>query len=161
MFQPDLVFRAAQAADGRSLARVLRKNDRRELACSHAGQEIADCLERFICESYQSVCLIYRGEVAALAGICVQTMLSPSACVWLLTGRNIERCPFSFVRLAKRQLRRWLDLYPVLENEFDSRYCAAGKLIVRLGGEITGRKTQHHGICFLHFVFRRSKWEEL
>lgn len=155
-----IVLRPARVADAALLARALRPADRQELAASHPGCNPADCLAEFITGSRQSVCLECGGEVAALAGIYAPVVLGCYACVWLLTGQQIEKCKFSFVRLAKRCLSYWLTLYPVLGNEVDSRYRAARRFIRRLGGKTDGQITLHNNRVFLHVIFRRNTWEE-
>lgn len=144
-----------------ALAQVLRPEDRRELAASHPQGGRGLVLESFIACSQQCVCLQCKDEVAALAGIYAPVALGMQACIWLLTGRAISRCKFSFVRLAKSQLQPWLELYPVLGNEVDARYVAAQRFIKFLGGRLEGAVSMHGKIAFLHFTFRRNIWEEL
>ena len=154
-------FRAARSGDGQALARVLRPADQQELAASHPNEDIAQLLELFIASSQQSVCLLCDNEVVALAGIYVPVMLGRKALVWLLTGRKIICCKYSFFRLAKEQLSRWLSSYPVLSNEVDIRYTAAKRLLTHLGACFNGNISLHSDVVFLHFLFRRNIWEEL
>ena len=158
---PGVVLRRARAGDGVALACVLRPADRAELAASHPGREAGALLEEFIACSCESVCLLYQGQPVALAGIYAPVLLGPSACVWLLSGRGIERCPVSFLRVAKKQLAVWNNRYPVLSNEVDARYETAVRFITHLGGQFSGKKSLRCHISFLHFTFRRFPWEEL
>ncbi len=154
-------FRAAQAGDGRALASVLRPEDRQELLASHPREHVAQLLESFIAYSQSSVCLLRGKEVVALAGIYAPVALGLQARVWLLTGRKIGLSKFSFFRLAKQQLARWLARYPVLSNEVDVRYPAALHLLTHLNACFDGKVSVYSQINFLHFLFRRNIWEEL
>lgn len=155
-----LSFRAAREGDGCALAQVLRPEDRQELLASHPREPIAQLLESFIAYSQSSVCLLRGKEVVALSGIYAPVALGLQARVWLLTGRKIGLNKFSFFRLAKQQLARWLVQYPVLSNEVDARYPAALRLLTHLGAYFDGSVSIYSQIIFLHFLFRRNIWEE-
>ena len=157
---PAVILRPACLADAQPVAAALRLADREELAASHPGKKPEVLIREFIRASRYSVCLCWRGEPVAVAGLYVPVWLGNKACIWLLTGQHIERCKVSFVRAAKRQLSRWLTVYSVLENEVDFRYRAARRLVRHLGGQLGHSVTQYNGISFLHFTFRRNTWEE-
>ena len=154
-------IRPAHLGDVKALARTLRLADRKELAASHPGIAVEKCLAHFCEVSLQCVCLGTDCERLALAGIYTPIALGSYACVWLLTGEGIERYKWSFVRLAKKQLARWLGMYPILGNEVDARYQAAQRFIKHLGGNIHHPVVWKGKIPFLYFTFRRNPWEEL
>jgi len=154
-----LLLRSARRGDGYRLAPFLRQADRAELAVSHQGRDVAALLEAFIASSVQSVFMTVRGEPAVLAGVCPQIHLGVSGCVWMLTGRAVERVPLSFTRLARRQLEEWLQYYPFLYNYIDGRYLQALSFAQRAGGK-TGKEIYIHGVKFVEVIFRRNSWEE-
>ena len=150
-----ICLRLAHLSDAALLAPHLREADRAELAAVWPGISPEKLLDRFLALSSVSVVLEYRQRPVALGGIYPLTWLGQRACVWLLTGEEIEKIPVTFVRLAKHLLRTWLLRYPVLTNRVDTRYRSAGRLITRLGGIWTGEEELYGGVRFSEFIFRR------
>ena len=149
-------LRTACVKDATALAAVLRQKDQEELAAVWPGALPEKLISRFIKISSVAVALTHEEKLVALGGIYPFAWLGHRACVWLLTGEEVEKIPVTFVKLAKRLLQVWLARYPVLTNRVDERYLAAQRLVNRLGGEWTGNSTLHHNIRFLEFIFRRN-----
>lgn len=154
-----LLLRSARQGDGCRLAPYLRKADREELSVSHKDRAVAPLLETFIASSVQSVFMSVGKEPAVLAGICPQVQLGRSGCLWMLTGRAVEQVPIAFTRLARQQLKSWLQCYPLLYNYIDGRYAQAISFAKRAGGK-TGKEIRIHGTNFVEIIFRRNSWEE-
>lgn len=155
-----ILLRPAQVGDGHSLAPFLRPLDRAELAASHPGKEAAALLEDFIARSRECFFILHGGEPAALFGVSAPGWFSPRACVWLLTGRQVERMPVSFVRMGRAAVKYFLTQYPELYNFTDERYPAALRFIKYLGGQFDGSFKTCGNVRFLYFTFRRNIWEE-
>lgn len=144
------LLREVRVGDFEKLARTLRAADRRELRASHPNQSVKKLLAQFCEESVVCVTLASAREVAAMGGITAQ------GCVWLLTGRAVEKCPKTFFKMARRFVQTGLLEFPVLHNWVDVRYKAAHRLITHLGGHFDGSFIFQKNIAFLFFTFRRS-----
>lgn len=155
-----ILLRPARMGDGRRLAPFLRPQDREELAASHPGKEMAELLEDFIRYSRECFFILHRGKPAALFGVSAPSWFSPRACVWLLTGRRVERMPIALVRIGRAAVKYFLTHYLELYNFTDERYLAALRFIKRLGGQFDGSFKTCGNVRFLYFTFRRNLWEE-
>lgn len=156
-----IVLRRARPGDGFKLAPFLRPADRAELASSFPGRTFGELLEDFIRRSRECFYLSRAGKAAALFGVYAPCLVSRRACVWLLTGAEVEKMPVSFVRLARGSVSYFLERYTELYNFTDGRYGAALRFIKRLGGRFDGSFKTCGNVRFLYFTFRRNLWEEL
>lgn len=156
----NIFLRSARPGDGRLLAPFLREADRAELAASHPGREAGELLEEFIRRSSECFLVLYGTEPAALFGVSAPCLLSDRACVWLLSARAVPKMRVSFVRLARRAVKRFLSAYAELYNFTDARYRTAVRFIKRLGGRFDGTSKTCGNVRFLYFTFRRNSWEE-
>ena len=155
-----LQIRPAHAGDGRQLARVLRPEDRAELAATHPGISPGKCLEKFIEVSAVSLFVCYRGKPLLLAGVYRDPVLVTPSIVWLLTGKEVRKHPIRFFKLTRFFLKQWLAYYGDLFNYVDARYWGACKLARRFGGELENDGSYYQGKLFLKCIFRRNLWEE-
>lgn len=145
----DYFLRPVLKSDFHALALSLRTADRRELAASHPHQNPEDLLKKFAENSDLCRSFVYKNSVVAMGGVCHQ-------CVWMLTGKQVEKCPKAFVKTIRNFLQKMLQQNSFLYNWVDIRYLAAQKLIVRLGGIFSGDFVVIKNTKFLFFYFRRS-----
>lgn len=153
-------IRPARPGDGVKLARVLRAQDKSELAATHPGQNVGKCLEKFIKISRVSVFVSYRGRPFLLAGIYCDDVFAQPALVWLLTGREVNKHPISFFKMGRFFLAQWQAYYGDLFNYIDARYTSACQFAKRLGGRMENDGTYYQGKLFLKCIFRRNLWGE-
>ena len=149
-------LRAPLPHDWALLAQELRPADRAELAASHPGQDPQELLARFGARSSRCWVLEYRARPAAVFGLAPDVWLGRRACVWLLTGKGVERIPKLFFRTARALLQRALGQYDELYNYADERYPAALRFVRRLGGRFDGTFYRTPCAKFLRFTFRRN-----
>lgn len=152
--------RTAYPGDGKKLARQLRPKDRAELAATHPGQNPGQCLEKFISVSDVSICVLYRGKPLLLAGIYRDDTFSTPALVWMLTGKEVDKHPVSFVKMVSFFLTQWHAYYGELFNYIDFRYWQACKLAKKLGAVLEDDGTYYQGKLFFKCIFRRNLWGE-
>lgn len=151
-----IILRKSARQDCARLAAVLRPEDRAELAASHPGREAGELMGEFFDRSARCFTLEFKGEVAAVFGLSPGIWLGRRACVWLLSGKSVEKIPKTFVRVARILLGRMLAEYPELYNFADGRYAAALRFIRRLGGSFDGTFYDTPSARFLGFTFRRK-----
>lgn len=151
-----LLLRRAYGKDCPRLAARLRPEDWAELAAAFPGQTAESLLQGFLAQSTSAFVLEYAAEPIAMFGLAPDTLLGRRACVWLLTGRGVERVAKTFLWLARRWLSTALTQYEELYNFADERYGAALRFIRRLGGKFDGRYCRRGCVKFLHFTFRRK-----
>ena len=142
-------LRNVKQSDFEKLSRSLRAADRAELAASHPRRKTADLLRQFVRASVISRSFVCHNRVAAMGGI------TPDGCVWLLTGKQVEKCPKAFLKTIRIFLQKRRQQNPFLYNWVDARYQAALHFIVHLGGEFSGEYIQFGKQKFLFFTFRR------
>lgn len=156
--QNNLVLRSARLADCALLAAELRRLDREELAASCGGADVRKLLESFYRVSVKCIFLQYKNHPAALFGLAPEVWMGRRACVWLLTGKSVEKIPKSFFCAARTLLKNALNEYEELYNFVDERYLAARRFVERLGGVFDGSFVTAGGVKFLRFTFRRKEY---
>ncbi len=92
-----------------------------------------EALEQCRLRSVAAVAWIYRGEVAAAAGVAAQSVLGGTGCVWLWTAPAVERAPKSFLKISRRGLGFFKTLYPHLYAVCETSYAAARRYVLHLG----------------------------
>lgn len=115
----------------------MRAADRAELWAMYrlsAPEGLELCLRR----SAAAYAFLYRGKVAAAAGVAPLSLLGQSACVWSWTGEETEKCPKAFWRASVAALAYFYALYPQLYAVCDGRYAAAHRYLRRLGAHAQG-----------------------
>lgn len=139
-----------------SLARSLRPRDKRELETSHGKTNIRQLLYRFAKQSCQTAVLTADGETVAMGGVVPDKEVKQAACVWLLTGQQVEKYPKAFFKICRQCLEIFWRDFEVLYVFADERYTQAHRLIAHLGGKTDGSYRLCGGHKFLFFIFRRK-----
>lgn len=120
-----------------ALAPALRPADRAEMWATYrlgAREGLELCFMR----SAQAVAFLYRGKVAAAAGVAPQSLLGDCACVWSWTSKEVENCPKAFWKASAVVLKHFRALYPRLYAVCDERYAEARRYLRRLGAREEG-----------------------
>lgn len=120
------------------LAGSLRPEDWRELWATYrllALEGLELCRKR----SVFSAAFLYRGRVAAAAGVAAENILGTQACLWLWTGQEVEKCRKSFWKAYRGVLAYWLARYPHAYAVCDVRYAAAARCLTRMGAHREGK----------------------
>lgn len=114
------------------LAPHLRAQDRAEM---WAAYRLAPLEGLMLCwqRSALAVAFLYKGRVAAVAGVEPASLLGCSGCVWAWTGRHVQRCPKSFWKASVRVLHFFRRHYGQLFAATDQRYTQACRYLQRLG----------------------------
>jgi hypothetical protein len=73
------------------------------------------------------------GEVAALVGVSVLSMLGGEGVPWLLTGTPVDRCKRDFLRLTRAGVARMRHQFPVLTNFVHAEYVQSVRWLRWLG----------------------------
>lgn len=131
-FSHHISLRPLCKAHTAELARSLRPEDLRELWAAYrlpAREGLELCRER----SIFSAAFLYRGRVAAAAGAAAENALGTQACLWLWTGKEVERCRKSFWKAYRAVLACWLARYPHAYAACDVRYVSAARCLTRMG----------------------------
>lgn len=121
------------------LSHSLRQQDRAELWAAYR-LDILQGLELCRARSALAVAFLYKGRVAAVAGVEAASLLGRRGCVWSWTGKTVEECPKSFLRVSLRVLELFKRHYDVLFAACDERYQKAQNYLKHLGAQETGEK---------------------
>lgn len=154
----DVTFTDALPEHAIELAPVMRPADVAEvLALGYSSPR--EALESSLDCSTLAFTALFDGKVAAMFGTAPIEEHPGTACVWLLTGREVQRHPRAFLKASHACLRVLLDNYPRLVNLVDSRYAAALRWAKWLGFELgTPRTINTSGVEFTPITIRRSTW---
>ena len=138
------------------LAAMLRPDDLAEVTAT--GLSARSALWRSYRASHIRRTFIVDGTLAAVGG-CSGSLLSPVGCPWMLTSPMVERVPLSFVKEARREMDRMLEVHPVLANFVAARYTRAIRLLellgFRIGDESEGMRVGPGAELFLKFEMVR------
>lgn len=152
----EVVIRGARFEDVAPLALTMRAEDRAEVwASQHLTP--AEALEASLRHSVMAFTFEIIGMPAAMFGLIPGSIIGGRACVWLLTGEACDRIPVTFLKLSRKMISRFLELYPVMENWIDARYERAVKWARLCGAEVEDAAPWGaEGLPFHHVVFRRG-----
>lgn len=112
----------------------LRAGDRAEVAALGLAPE--EALRRSLARSLWTDAYLVDGEVAAIAGLGLPSMLDRVATPWLLTGRPVDRHRRAFVRLTRLRVDEMRREWPLLRNFVHADYRQALRWLAWLGFEI-------------------------
>ncbi len=115
------MIRPATEADAVAMAPHLRAHDAAELHQS-AGMTPLQGLRHGVRESTESWVWVPEYVAIAMWGVHVDSVLSGSAIVWLLTTTAVERHPVAFLRRSRALLRDLRHRYPCLHGLVDREY---------------------------------------
>ena len=133
----------------------LRDEDSAELAALDSTAENA--VRIGLARGLWTETYIIGGEVAAIAGLVPQHLLSNVGCPWLITGQPVERHKRLFLRETAKRLADMRTRFPVLINYIDARYERSLRWARWLGFEI-GAAVPYgpHGAPFRPVVLKRG-----
>lgn len=114
----------------RLLEPVLRTEDRLELEAT--GFSPMRCLWRSWKGAVIRQAAFVDDEIACVWGV-GGSLLGGHGSPWLLTSPAIERASLAFVREARGEVARMLDIFPVLANFVPARYLKATRFLTLLG----------------------------
>ncbi len=109
----------------------LRAGDAREIAALGLTKE--EGLQRSLDCAVWAEAYLVDGEVAAIAGVSIGSLLGGEAIPWLVTGRPVERHKSAFLRLTRAGIARMLRRFPVLINHVHVEYTEALRWLRWLG----------------------------
>jgi GNAT superfamily N-acetyltransferase len=109
----------------------LREGDAREIAALGLSKE--EGLQRSLDRAAWAEAYLVAGEVAAIAGVSIGSLLGAEAIPWLVTGRPVERHKRAFLRLTRAGVARILRQFPVLINHVHAEYAEALRWLRWLG----------------------------
>jgi GNAT superfamily N-acetyltransferase len=109
----------------------LRDGDAREIAALGFTRE--EGIGRSLDSALWADAYLVDGEVAAIAGVSIGSLLGGEAIPWLVTGRPVERCRREFLRQTRAGVARMLRQFPVLCNHVHAEYTEAIRWLRWLG----------------------------
>jgi hypothetical protein len=125
----------------------LRPGDRREIEA--LGLTPRDGIVQALARSLSAEAYIADGEVAALTGVVMQTVLGGTAMPWLLTGRPVDRHRKAFLRLTQARTHQLLAEHGVLVAQVHAEYREAIRWLDWLGFVLApARPLGAHGAPF-------------
>lgn len=140
-----------------ALAPALRWRDAAEIAAS--GHTPKQSLYRGFRNSLMCKTAFVGADIAAMWGLCVAfrpgvSPLGDLGVPWLLTSAAAERCPVSFLRIARRELAAMKQQRRRLESFVAADYAQAVKLLHILGFTVEEPKPVGvNGTLFSRFHF--------
>lgn len=138
----ECLHRRATLEDADALAATIRPDDAAEVAAWGLTPRAA--LRHSLGGSLQAFTTTFNGGVAAMWGVSPGSewmggsLLGGTRCVWLLTGRLVDECPFTFWRESKRVAAALVAHWGPLANAVDVRHRRAFAWLARLGGTVDG-----------------------
>jgi hypothetical protein len=109
----------------------LREGDRREIAA--LGVTKLAGLGLSLQRSLWADAYLIDGEVAAISGLALGSLLGSEATLWLLTGTPVNRHKKDFLRLTRQRLAEVRRHWPVLVNYVHADYREALRWLRWLG----------------------------
>lgn len=151
---PSYTILDATPAHVRALIPTLRAGDVAEIRAG--GLTPFRCVRQSYRLSYICRTALIGDDVAAMWGV-GGSLLGNEGAIWLLTGEAIERLPWSFALVARREVRSYLDIYPVLSNHVLASYAKAVGFLKALGFTVEEpQPLGRHGEMFSLFWMRRN-----
>ncbi len=150
----EIEIREAVRSDIHALKDKLREADREEiLAAGNASSEAA--LTQSFEGSSLCFCVDIEGSPAALFGIVPESLVGERANVWFLGSGEMKKIRKTFVKLSRKFIDQFLDVYPCLWNLVDSRYHTSVRWLEFCGAQF-GKTVKMNGVDFYSFEFRRK-----
>lgn len=115
------------------LVRTLRPEDRAE--CEALGFTPKEAVRRSYMGSVIRKVTLLDDKVAAGWGLW-GTVLGQTGNPWLLTSTEVDRAPLHLASTYRREVKKMLTIYPMLENWCDSRYTKSLKLLKLVGFKV-------------------------
>ncbi len=109
----------------------LRPGDAREIAAH--GVTKADGLRISLERALWADAYLIDGEVGAILGIGMSSLLGGHATPWLITGRPVDRCRKAFLRLTRARIEELKRRHPVLVNWVHADYAQSLRWLRWLG----------------------------
>jgi hypothetical protein len=133
----------------------LREGDAMEIAA--LGMSKGECLGTTLSRSVWADAYMLDGEVAALMGLIMTSLIGGSPMPWLMTGRPVERFHKSFMRLTRDRTRNMLGQYGTLTCNVHADYARSIRWLEWLGFEIgPARPLGRLGAPFREAVLRAT-----
>lgn len=115
---PEITIIKAKIKHVYMLEKTLRDEDREEITCfGKAKKMIRDSFRHSI---YSRTGFI-NGEIAAMWGL-GGVYLGGSGEPWLLTSKIVEKFPLHFAKIYRREVKKMLTVFPLIENRVDAKY---------------------------------------
>jgi len=112
----------------------LRPGDALEI--ESLGFDKVECLSRTLERSIWADAYLVDGEVAALMGVIMTSLIGGIANAWLMTGTPVERHRKTFMRLTRKRTREMLAEHGVLVCNVHADYARSIQWLRWLGFEI-------------------------
>jgi hypothetical protein len=112
----------------------LRAADRAEIEA--LGLEPHEGLRRSLERALWADAYLVEGEIVAIAGLGVPSMLGRVAVPWLVTGMPVDRHRKAFLRLTRARIERMRRGWDLLVNHVHADYAQAVRWLAWLGFEI-------------------------
>jgi hypothetical protein len=109
----------------------LRPGDAREIAA--LGETPEEGIGRSLARSLWADAYLAEGEVAAIAGLCMPSLLGPIASLWLVTGKPVDRHRKEFLALTRQRVAEVRKDWPVLVDYVHADYAEALRWLHWLG----------------------------
>lgn len=152
-----IFIRDSVESDIEAVSNGLRKEDLQEVLA--AGEESGyAAVEGSYARSCIRLTVEYRGVPVAMFGLATPTFYSSSAVVWFLGTDDMAKIPKSFVKASRKVIDWFLDKFPVIYNQVDSRYTGTIRWLKSCGAEF-GKAEPYgpQGLMFEPFVIRRKR----
>ena len=114
----------------RQLAEVMRDEDKKE--CQLLGMTPYKSLWRSFNSSFICKSVFVGDDIAAMYGVS-GIMLGEKAKPWLLTGHIVDKYPFTFARVFRKEIEKLLHMFQVLENYVDANNTKSVRMIELIG----------------------------
>lgn len=139
--------------DEKALLANMRKKDIEE--CKAFGMSPGRALRNSMNSSLYSKSVWMDGKIIAMIGLS-GNVISEVGCPWMLTGNGIEKVPFTFAKVAIKELDEMHKYKPVLSNFVQADYHEAVRFLSAVGFSIASpRQVGKNGVLF-HQVVRKA-----
>lgn len=133
----------------------LRPGDAREIAA--LGVTMPEAFALSTSRALWADAYLIDGDVAALVGLSVDSLLSGEGVPWLLTGEPVDRHRKLFLRETRAGVARMRARFPVLRNVVHAEYAEAVRWLAWLGFAIGGARPHGpFGAPFRPFCWRAA-----
>jgi hypothetical protein len=125
------VIKIVPATMAHARAIRLRAGDAREIAA--LGETPETAFGRTLTRAVWAEAYLIDGEVAAIAGVVLPSLLGTAATPFLMTGQPVDRHRKKFLQLTRAGVARMLAEFPVLTNRVHAEYGEAIRWLRWLG----------------------------
>lgn len=150
-----VVVRDARAADVTDLDGRLREADAKEVIAYRIENEAYGLGDSFARSSLRFT-VDLDGVPMAMFGIVPDTILGPTACVWLFGADGMNKIKKTFVKCSRQVIADFLIHYPVLWNVVDGRYVSSIRWLKSCGAVFNETPVKIGGVDFFGFEMRRA-----